>query len=224
MLKYCLPFLIVILWACNKNEPKSIIYGYEYFPTEAGHYRVYQVMDIFHDEALGNVHDTSIYQIKEVIGEMLIDEEGDTIQKLRRYFRENDTSVWNLQDVWTQKRTRTTAEVVEENKRRIKMVYAISYDQSWNGNALNNETAQNCYYDHIYESYNSDYLSFDSTVVVEQMNFSSFIDYQRQYEIYARNIGCIKVVNKQLEIDNADTTDIQYGTEIFYDLIEFGKE
>jgi hypothetical protein len=46
---------------------------------------------MFHDEALGAVHHTNYYQIKEVIAGALVDEEGDTIQKIRRYQRENDT-------------------------------------------------------------------------------------------------------------------------------------
>lgn len=68
-----------IILAFNKNEPKPIIYGYEYFPVSQGHYQVYNVVDMFHDEALGAVHDTNYYQFKEVIAESLVDEEGDTI-------------------------------------------------------------------------------------------------------------------------------------------------
>jgi len=213
-----------IILVCNKNEPKPIIYGYEYFPVSQGHYRVYNVVDIFHDEALGAVHDTNYYQFKEVIAESLVDEEEDTIQKIRRYQRENDTLSWEIQEIWTQKRTATTAEVVEENDRMIKMVFAIAYNRNWNGNALNNEDALNCYYENIYEPYDLPVFSFDSTVIVEKENFLSVIDYRRQYEVYARHIGSVKKVFKHLEINNSDTTDVIYGTEIFMELIEFGVE
>ena len=36
--------------ACNKEvNDSSIIYGYEYFPTEIGSYKTYDVVEIFHD-------------------------------------------------------------------------------------------------------------------------------------------------------------------------------
>lgn len=215
---------LFLILGCKKDNPESIIYGYEYFPTNEGLYRVYNVTDIFHDEALGDVHDTSYYQIKEVIAETLIDEEGDTIQKLRRYHRTNDTLDWEIQDIWTQKRTPTTAEVVEKNDRMIKLIFAIAYDRNWDGNALNNEESLSCYYDNIYESYALETIAFDSSVTVEKQNFLTVIDYRRQYEIYARNIGKVKSVFKNLEINNSDTSDVLYGTEITMELIEYGLE
>lgn len=210
--------------ACKKQQDTEIIYGYEYFPIQKGHFVVYDVLDIFHDEALEPAHDTNRYQIKELIDEELIDNEGDTIQKIKRFWRQNDTSDWILQDVWTQKRTASTAEVVEENDRKIKMVFAIAYNRTWNGNALNNEAALTCYYEDIYEPFSLSNFTFDSTVTVEKENFLSFIDYRRQYDVYARNVGKIKSVYKNLIIDNFDTLDIQKGPEIYYNLIEFGLE
>ena len=163
-------------------------------------------------------------QIKEVLTEELIDDEGDTIEKIKRYVRESDTSTWIIQDIWTQKRTSTTAEVVGENGRLIKLVFALVYDRYWNGNALNNDAEISCYYEDIYLPFTLNETLFDSTVRVEKENFISFIDYRRDYEIYARNIGMIMSVYKDLEIDNTDTLAIQKGPELFYTLIDFGIE
>lgn len=216
--------LLFVVASCKKEQDNTIIYGYEYFPTKQGHYLVYDVEDIFHDVALEPQHDTSHYQIKEVIFESLVDEEGDSIQKIKRYYRLNDTLDWEIQDVWTQKRTATTAEVVEENDRFIKMIFAIAYDRTWNCNALNNEDDLECYYENIYLPYSVNGTLYDSTVIVEKENFTSFIDYRRKYDVYARNIGKIKSVYKDLEIDNFDTLDIQKGAEITYTLIDYGVE
>lgn len=216
--------LLTILVSCKKDTDNSIIFGYEYFPTDEGKYVVYDVLDVFHDLELDPEHDTSRYQIKEVIGEMLIDNEGDTTHKIRRYIRDNDTLPWTLKDVWTMKRTPTTGEVVEENDRFIKMIFAISYNRTWDCNALNNEDAQVCFYEDIYEPYTVNEMTFDSTVVVEKENFTSFIDFNRKFDVYARNIGLVKSVYKELEIDNFDTLDIQKGSEIFYDIVEYGFE
>lgn len=217
-------FLLIIFVSCKKHNPTSINYGYEYFPVELGHYKVFDVVDIFHDVALDPQHDTSIYQIKEVLFENLIDNEGDTIQRIKRFWRESDTAEWVIKDIWTQKRTATTAEVVDENDRYIKMIFAIAYERSWNGNALNNESALEYYYEDIYEPYSLNAFEFDSTVIVEKENFTSFIDYRRQYDVYARNIGRIKSIYKILEIDNFDTLDIQKGPEVTYTLVDYGIE
>lgn len=154
----------------------------------------------------------------------MVDGEGDTIQKLKRYIRADETEEWVIKDIWTQKRTASTGEVVDENDRQIKMVFAIAYNRTWDGNALNNEPQLECYYENIYEPYSVFGIEYDSTVIVEKENFISFIDFKRNYDVYARNVGKIKSVYKDLSIDNSDTTEILKGAEIYYELIEYGME
>jgi hypothetical protein len=214
----------LLVFACKKKQDNTIIYGYEYFPINEGNYVVYDVVDIFHDIALAPAHDTMRYQIKEVIGEELIDGEGEKSHKLRRYFRDNDSSSWTIKDVWTIKRTSTTGEVVNENGRIIALIFAIAYDRTWNCNALNNNGELTCYYEDIYLPYALPSLEFDSTIRVEKENFISFIDFKRSYNVYAANIGKVQSVMKDLQIDNEDTLDIVKGAELFYTAIEFGVE
>lgn len=214
----------VFLFACKKQPEKSIIYGYSYFPTNLNNYVVYEVVDIFHDNALKPAHDTVRYQVKEVIGEELIDGEGEVAQKLRRYIRANDTLSWTLKDVWTLKRTATTGEIVNENNRIIEMVFAIAYNRTWNSNALNNQKSLKCYYEDIYLPFTLPTIEFDSTVRVEKENFSSYIDFKRSYTVYAPRVGRIYSVAKDLQIDKGDTLDIIKGSELFYTAIDFGIE
>jgi hypothetical protein len=215
--------LILIGFSCSKDNSSPVNMGYHYFPINENHYVVYDVIDILHDDAVG-VHDTNYYQIKEVIGEGFEDEEGDNSNKLYRYIRADDTGNWVMKDVWTMKLTVTAAEVLEENKRRIKMGFAISYTEYWDGNALNNESKEECYYARITEPFtvdNGDII--DSTAIVEHSNFITFIDYTRHYEVYAANIGKIYSVKKELDIDNADTLDIIKGTEIYYSMVDHSE-
>lgn len=221
------PFLLLSLVICFiacKKQDTTIIYGYHYFPYEEGQYVVYDVLDVFHDVALEPAHDTDRYQIKEVVGEIFTDEEGQEARKLRRYIRTSDTLEWSIKDVWAIKRTAVNAEVVEENDRYVKMAFAISYDKFWDCNALNNETEQSCFYEEIYRPMSVGGFLHDSTVIVEHENFQSFIDYKRSYEVYAAHVGRIYSVKKDLEIDNNDTLDIQYGTELIYTAMDWGVE
>lgn len=215
--------LSIIAFSCKK-ESDPIIFGYEYFPVEKGHYVVYDVLDIFHDVALEPAHDSSRYQIKEVVGEAYLDNEGEESHKVKRFIRNSSADEWVLKDVWAKKRTTKTAELVEENDRMIKMIFAIAYDRSWDCNALNNEDEQTCYYENIYEEYDLNGTVYDSTVIVEKEDFTSFIDFKRKYEIYANGVGKIYSVFKDLEIDNFDTTDIVKGNEIYYSAIDYGIE
>ena len=217
-------FAIVVGFVSCKKDETVIIYGYQYFPFEKGKYVVYDVMDIFHDVALNPAHDTNYYQIKEVIGDEELDNENQVYRKLYRYKRLTSSDAWNIKDVWVIKRTKTNAEVVEENKRRIAMAFSISYDQEWNYNALNEDEALDAYYENIYEPLSIGDISYDSTVRVEIEQNLNFIEYKRQYSIYAANIGKVYSVKKNLVITNSDTLDIQKGTEIIYTATQFGIE
>lgn len=215
---------LIWLTACKKDGNDPILYGYRCFPMEEGHYVVYDVVDVFHDVALVPAHDTSRYQIKEVIGETELDNLDEPYRKLYRYYRENDTLPWTIQDVWTVKMTRTRAETLEENKRRISLAFSISYDRYWNYNALNEDPALEAYYDDIYQPLSIGALSYDSTVRVEIEDILTFIEYRRQYDIYATGVGKVFSCRKDITINNSDTLDIQKGTELFYTAVEHGVE
>ncbi|MGV6861517.1 MAG: hypothetical protein ACWA41_07080 [Putridiphycobacter sp.] len=220
--------LILVLFfgfvGCKKDNSQKINFGYQYFPFTEGKYSVYDVMSIVHDDPI-SVHDTTYLQIKEVIGESYTDEEGETARKLYRYKRYSSTDNWQIKDVWSVKLTPQTAEVVEENQRIIKMAFAISYEQTWDANALNNKTAENCFYTHITEPFTVDNQEiYDSTAIVEHINNLNYIEYQRHFEVYAANYGKIYSVNKDLSINNGDTLDVEKGFEIYYSIVEAGEE
>ena len=217
-----IPFVLIVI-SCKKDNDQDIIYGYEYFPVEEGRYVSYDVMDIIHDDP-SNVHDTSLYQIKEQIGEIEIDGEGAVTNKLYRYHRLADTLSWSLQDVWIIKKTSRSVEVVEENQRKIKMAFSISYDQYWDCNSLNNFDSEQCYYDNIYQPLNLSGIDYDSTVVVENQDFNSYIEVIRSYEVYAKYIGKIQSVLRDIEISNGDTLDVYKGSELFYTAFDYGIE
>ncbi len=223
-LRFVILIFLAFALACNKTNNKNIKYGYHFFPVTEGHYVIYDVLDVFHDSALTIPHDTSVYQIKEVIGEAFEDDEGDTAMKLYRYFRANDTMSWSIQDVWSVKRSKKNAEVVDENDRRVVMAFAISYDQDWDCNSLNNDGELHCYYKNIYKPLSVGGTLYDSTVTVEHEDLTSYIQFLRSYSVFAPNIGCIYRVDKDLEINNFDTLNIHYGTEIIYTATEYGVE
>jgi len=213
----------MVLVACKKDQDNSIIYGYEYFPDDSGSYVAYDVTEILHDDVAG-IHDTDYYQIKEVVGEEDQDLEGESFKKMYRYKRANDTLSWALKDVWVLKKSNRSVELVEENQRKIKMAFSISYDQYWDCNALNEEDEVVCYYRNIYQPMNMGVEDYDSTVVVEHQNDLNFIHYTRSFEVYARNVGKIHSYFKDMDINEGDTLQAIKGNELFYTAYEYGKE
>ena len=215
--------VFIFVSSCKKGNDNNIIFGHEYFPYTEGHYVIYDVQDILHDDPVA-VHDTSFYQIKEVIGEEDVDGEGETFRKMYRYYRANDTLNWSLKDVWVLKKTMKSVELVEENKRVIKLAFSISYDQYWDCNALNDKDAKQCYYSKIYEPIKVGQLDYDSSVVVEHQNFESYIEQLKEFEVYAPHVGMIQLYRKDITINNGDTLDVDRGTELYYTAVEFGQE
>ena len=212
-------FAIILLGACKKSD-ESIDFGYEYFGLTEGRFVSYDVMEISHD---GN-SDTVKYILKTVVGENIIDNEGRTAKKIYRYAYDSQTEELIDERVWTSIIDQGRGEVVEENQRKIRMVFAVTMDKIWDVNAFNPEDEEEVFYESIDEPYSINGFSLESTARVEYADYITLIDYDRKYEVYARNIGLIHRSFKSLDISNFDTTDIQNGWETHYTLRDYGVE
>lgn len=210
---------ILIFSACKKSE-EAPYFGYEYFGLTEGRYVSYDVMEISHDIS----SDTTRYILKTVVGEDFVDNEGRTAKKLYRYAYDWETEELIDERVWTSIIDQGRGEVVEENRRKIRMVFAVTIDKTWDVNAFNPEEEEEVYYEDINKSYNINGVTVDSSVRVEYEDFFSLVDYDRKYEVYGKNIGLIHRSFKSLDISNFDTLDIQNGTEVHYTLRDYGVE
>ncbi len=213
-----------LITSCKKGDSTPIDFHYDYYPTNKGHYVVYDVLEVRHDAQSTTQHDTSIYQLKIVIGDTILDLENEIANRFFRYTRTSDTDDWQIKDVWTTKISGNRAELVEENQRVIKLVFAPTDEKNWNANAFNIYDELDCFYRDIHEARVVDGHNFTSTLIVEQEDFFSLIDHRRKFEIYAKGVGLVKKSYKHHEIMNFDTLDIRKGNEIHYNLVEFGQE
>ncbi len=220
---YLLPVVLLAGFSACKKQAPPPSFHYNYYDVTPGRYVEYDVMEIVHDVTQSIPHDTSRYQLRTVIGDTVHDNEGRIARKYLRYTRPNASANWQIKDVWTTIIDQNRAELVEENQRVIKLVFAPSLSKEWNANAFNTNTALDCFYTNLHESMSLGALSFDSTLIVEQENFISFIDYRRKFEVYAKNVGLVKKYYKNLIINNYDTLNVKKGNELFYTCIGFGK-
>jgi hypothetical protein len=210
-----------LLMGCKKSEPVDM--HYDYFPLEEGRYITYSVREINIDDALG-LDETLNYYVKAKIGDTIMDNEGRIARRYERYFRDSLNQPWVLQDIWTGILASGRAELVEENQRTIKLVFAPDKYKEWNCNAYNTIDALDCYYSNIHEPGSINGFSFESTVTVEQEDYSNFVDYRRKYEQYAKGIGMYYKQFTDFRISGGNQSNVVKGKEIIMQLIDYGVE
>lgn len=215
---------IAIVTSCKKESvPPN--FHYTYFDLTPGRYIDYDVMEIDHDINAAIEHDTSRYQLRTLIGDTVIDNEGRIARKFIRFKRPNSSSGWEQTDLWTAIITDNRAELVEENQRIIKLVFAPTITKEWNINAFNMYPETNVYYDLIHDPKTLGALTFDSTLVVEIADVAdNLIKRERKFEVYAKGVGLVRRYYKDINIMNFDTLNVTGGTESFYTCIGFGVQ
>ena len=182
-------FVAVVVFSACKQDPAPQFH-FEYFGLTQGRFVVYDVVEIDHDAALAK-HDTSRYQMKTYWGDVYIDNEGREGHEFLIYKRDSVHHPWTLTDVWHGLYDGIRGELVEENQRSVKLVFAPTLSKLWDANAYNLYDELECYYRDIHQDTIINNYKFDSTLVVEQESYANLIDSVRMYETYAKHIGLV---------------------------------
>lgn len=212
------PFLVMN--SCKKDSNFDMYY--DYYPLNQGHYNIYSVHEVVVDQQV-NVRDTFDYFIKTVIGDTITDNSGREAKQFERYYGPTASGPWTIHDVWTAIIYNGKAELVEENNRVIKLVFAPSEDDTWNMNAYNTLDPLECYYSNIHQPYSLGGNTYSSTVTVEQEDFSSYIDSRRKYEVYAREVGMVHKYFRDFIINNGNPNNLKKGRLLEMKLISWGN-
>lgn len=188
----------IVLLSCKKDNvvPEKVDLGYDYFPVKIGQSLIYDVDSIAYLQPSG---DTIIekFRIKESIEAVFKDNQNRDTYKLVRYKKKYQVGIsydqmnWVLQDVWSVNLTSTTAEVNEENRRFIKLIFPIEKNSTWNGNAQNNLGEWIYKYSEVHQPFTLNGLQYDSTLTVTQKKESTAIYYKNYTEQYAKGVGMI---------------------------------
>lgn len=141
-LTLCTFFIALMFASCEKIvedfDPSK--FGFDYFPLEIGKSWTYQVDSIIYDDNGASVIETSS-QVKEEIVESYEDETGETIFRIERFWRDSDSTSWEVTDVWVAYANESQAFRVEENLKFIKFVFPALEGKRWNGNIFFDESS-----------------------------------------------------------------------------------
>ena len=157
---FCLSIFTTI-FGCKKQD-ESIDKKTEYFGLEKGNFLEYEVTYMFHDSLLQK-HDTIIYQLKTLIGDTILDNVGRVAREFHRFQRKNSTLPWEETDIWTAIIVDNRAELIEENQRKVKLIFTPTLEKVWDINAFNNIGTVDAFYSSIDESKTINNLTFENT-------------------------------------------------------------
>lgn len=202
-----------ILTSCKEDTiDVNTVQGYEYFKTEQGRYNQFAVDSIYYND-FTNTSDTFLFDIREVNDSIILDNSGDSTVRLERLRRDSISGPWYVKDVWSMKRTTTTAEKVEENERFIKLRFPLEEGKEWNGNLYN--TIGNWTYQitNLGEPFTVNGVTFDETVTVLQTGVNDIpqgqteplLNKQLGKEVYAKGVG---LIYKELAILEGKTDNL----------------
>lgn len=194
--------------SCNDTDelPGEItIAGLDYFPTDSGLTRIYQVDSAYWDDFTGSSGMIS-YQIREVQAGTFTDLQGRPAVRIER-FRSDSAGNWTIDRVWSAVRTTQRAEVTEENNRIIKLVFPPDEDSFWNGNAYNTLTEETYRYTRFGPDTAAGQTFPETAKVLQGDEQGNLIELRYGSEIYARNTGRIyrKRVDLEFSLPNRDT-------------------
>jgi hypothetical protein len=209
--------LLLLFISCEKDN-SSLSFNFDYYGLQKGAFVEYEVTEILHDVDGLVQHDTMNYLLRTIIGDTIIDNQGRIANKFLRYKRANTSENWQLIDIWTTILDDNRAELVEENQRIIKLVFPPSKGKEWNPNSFNNLGEE----EYSYTSVHNPFQDFDSTLLVEQEDFLSLVDRRKKHEIYAKGIGLVSKYYKDLKILGFDTTNVQFGKELYFTYLNHG--
>ena len=211
--------LVIIGLACNKEviEPANTLSVEDYFPLDSGMYWIYDVQKIEIDAPIGKF-DTINFELKMLIKDFDKDIE---MYEFWRYSRADSTMPWINYDIVTVSVDQLTIQWVENNLRYVKLTNPIAENKIWDGNIYNILSPWNYFYSNFESSFENEYLVVTDVIKVDQRNVSNFLQSEKAWELYGKNVG---LVFKYEEVLVLESNQPKTGHIDRFDLITFKKQ
>ena len=221
--------VVLACWACEETvlEPEEVNIGFDFFPTEVGLFRIYQVEDI--SVTLVEGEDTTSFQIMEEISEGTLAQNGDSLFIVNSFSRATENDPWLLDSVWSIRRTPLQGITNQRTTTFVSLIFPVEEGRTWDGNALNANNFDEYRMENVSQSFEVQNNLFDSTLtVIQEDNQDTLVNLDRRIEIFAENIGPIyrEFTNLRFntEPNNFGLGIIEEGRSIRFEIIAYGEE
>ena len=210
--------LLIIISSCKPIVYEETNFFYNYYPLHINQVKEFFVTNIVHN-SFGK--DTTTYFLKEIITDYNINMEGDTVYRVERYWKVDSNLSYEIKDVWTSKKNLSAGYSNEENITYTKLIFPLSLNIYWNGNAFNNLGYQEYSIQSLNIPFQLNNVIFDSSLTVIQNYKSNLLEFENSKEIYATGIGLIYKEDVQVEINSGNLSDITQGYEYYQEIINY---
>ena len=210
--------ILIIISSCKPIVYEETNFFYNYYPLHINQVKEFFVTNIVHN-SFGK--DTTTYFLKEIITDYNINMEGDTVYRVERYWKVDSSLSYEIKDVWTSKKNLSAGYLNEENITYTKLIFPLSLNIFWNGNAFNNLGYQEYSIESLNIPFQLNNVIFDSSLTVIQNHKSNLLEFENAKEIYANGIGLIYKEDVQVEINSGNLSDITQGYEYYQEIINY---
>lgn len=200
----------------EETEILNIDYGYNYFPTDSGHWITYEVDSVIYSTFLTQGVDTVHAEVREQFSTPFIDNEGREAITIERYTRYTDTLAWDkiTPTVWYAVKDSQQAERMEGELRFINMVFPVTEGVKWYGNAQINTNQDNTanyanwhyQYQEVGTPLTLNGFTFPETTTILQNDYEDLVTKIYSREVYAENVGLVEKVRWILQLGSNDIT------------------
>lgn len=183
--------IITLFTSCQKDpeQPNDITFGQSFYPTQKGQFQTFLVKQTRF--ALNEAPVTTTYQLKEVIGDEFVGENGEKLNEVLRYVRPNGLEVFRLDSVFSVRKDENVVVKMEHNVPYVKLDFPIEEGKTWNGNQFNARPTKDYLAQNVNTSKSIGNTNFPNTITVIESQDSSLVDKELRYEIYADEVGLI---------------------------------
>lgn len=197
--------------SCNKeNNAPAIDLQSQFYPLKVGAVTIYDV----DSTAYSNFTNSSVnykFEIKDSVTNTFMDLTGITNYRIERYKRPINTSNWLFQVVFSRNKSLRAAEEFMNNQRFVRLIFPPIKGSSWNGNSKNVLGEQLYLINNDITSLQLNTFTFDSTVVVKEIDEFNLIREDLVNSTYAKNVGLVQKL--VIAVDkNISTGKITNGT------------
>jgi hypothetical protein len=189
--------LVLLAFACGKDEFVPADRGLNYFPIRVGSTWIYDVNETVYSEV--SAPKESTYRLRLLVSDSIVNSAGSITYVVNRTRQTIGESTWSAVDTWSVRKDDREVIVTEGNISFKKLMFPTRNGLAWNGNEYNTLGED----EYSMGEYDGDHdlggMTFENVIQVEQESNEDFIVFlDEREELYAKEIGLVRQSVTQL--------------------------